>query len=499
MRWWIVTILTLVALGACGDSIPPVDPRSDRDDRPNVIYILADDLGYGELGSYGQTNIQTPHLDRLSDEGMRFTQHYSGSPVCAPSRATLLTGMHTGHTLVRDNYELGGFLDEEERGQLPLEPGTETIGTMLQARGYVTAAMGKWGLGGPGSTGVPNEHGFGLFYGYLDQKQAHNYYPTHLWRNAAWDSLGNEYFHPHQRLEEVPTDPSQFDRYKGTDYAPDLMTDGALRFIRSNRDLPFFLYLAYPIPHVALQVPDEALQQYDFDETPYLGQKGYLPHRRPLAAYAAMIGRLDGYVGQIIGLLEELGLDEDTLVLFSSDNGPTFNGGVDAAFFRSAGPFRGLKTEVYEGGIRVPFLAWWPGHISPGTTSDHISAFWDVMPTVAEATGADTPDVIDGISFLPTLLGQPDRQAQHEYLYWEYHGRWDGAQAVRMDRWKGVRVGGHSNPDAPIELYDLATDIGETTDLAAAYADVVRQIQAIMDARTPSEIEGWNFAQAPLP
>ena len=479
--------LAVAQVGAGGAPAPAAES-------PNIIYILADDLGYGELGSYGQQRIRTPHLDRMAGEGMRFTQHYSGSPVCAPSRATLLTGRHTGHTLVRDNYELGGFLDEEERGQLPLRPGTETIGTMLQASGYATAAVGKWGLGGPGSTGIPNRQGFDFFYGYLDQKQAHNYYPTHLWRNAEWDTLANAYFSPHQELEAVPDDPSAYDRYKGEEYAPDLMIEEALGFIREHREGPFFLYYAPIIPHVSLQVPDEALAAYDFEETPYLGDESYLPHPRPRAAYAAMISRLDAYVGRIFALLDELGLAENTIVLFSSDNGPTFNGGTDADFFDSNGPLRGLKTEVYDGGIRVPMIAWGPGRIAPGTTTDHLSAFWDVMPTLAELTGATPPEHIDGISFLPTLLGRSGQQ-QHDYLYWEYHGRWSGAQAVRTVRWKGVRLGGHDDPDAAIELYDMEADVGERHDVADRHPEVVRRIRAIMrEAHTPSEIERWNFA-----
>ncbi len=470
---------------------------AERADRPNVIYILADDLGYGELGSYGQTKIRTPNLDRLAREGMRFTQHYSGSPVCAPSRATLLTGLHTGRTLVRDNYELGGFLDEEERGQLPLKPGTVTVGTLLQDHGYATAIIGKWGLGGPESTGIPTEQGFDFFYGYLDQKQAHNYYPTHLWRNTEWDTLRNEYFHPHQRIDDEPEEIAAYDRFKGTDYAPDLMTSEALGFINDHRDDPFFLYLAYPIPHVALQVPDESLDGYDFEETAYLGQRGYLPHPRPRAAYAAMVSRMDAYVGQVLELLRELDLERKTLVIFSSDNGPTFNGGTDSGFFQSAGPLRGLKTEVYEGGIRVPMIARWPGHIAGGSTTDLVSAFWDVLPTIAEATGFKPPEGLDGISFLPTLLGQAASQQNHNHLYWEYHGRWDGAQAVRMGRWKGIRLGGHSDPRALVELYDLEVDVGEQANVAHDYPEVVKQIREIMSSRAPSEIEEWNFAEDP--
>ena len=461
---------------------------------PNIVYILADDLWYGELGSYGQSKIKTPHLDRLAEEGIRFTQHYSGSPVCAPSRATLMSGKHTGHTLIRDNYELGGWTDDEENGQMPLPPGSFTIGRMLQERGYATAAIGKWGLGGPGSTGVPNRQGFDLFYGYLDQKQAHNYYPTHLWRNDVWDSLANPYFSPHQRFEGDPNDPSSYDQYKGKDYAQDMMVGEALDFVRAHSGEPFFLYLPFPIPHLALQVPDSALRPYDgsWEESPYLGDRSYLPHPRPKAAYAAMITRMDEQIGEILALLDELGLTENTLVMFASDNGTTYTGGVDAVFFESTAGLRGLKGSVYEGGIRVPFIARWPGKIEAGTVSDHVSAFWDMVPTLAELTGAEAPEDIDGISFLPTLLGT-GVQPQHDALYWEYHGLWDGAQAVRIGDWKGVRLGGHTDANAPTELYDLSVDWEETNDLAPQHPEIVAQILAVMENRTPSEIPEWNF------
>lgn len=463
---------------------------------PNIIYMLADDLGYGELGAYGQALIRTPNLDRLAAEGMTFTQHYSGSPVCAPSRGTLLTGFHTGHAQVRDNFELGGYTDEEERGQMPLAPGTYTIGHMLKAVGYTTAAIGKWGLGGPGSVGQPNLHGFDYFFGYLDQKQAHNYYPSHLWRNGEWAALDNEYFSPHQALEGDPADPASYDRYRGNEYSLDTMAEDALRFIREHRDEPFFLYLPYTVPHLALQVPDSSLAEYlgQFEETPYLGDRSYLPHPTPKAAYAAMITRMDAHIGRVMDLLKELGLDDRTLVMFSSDNGTTYSAPVDAEFFNSTAGLRGLKGSVYEGGIRVPMIARWPGVIEAGTTSDHVSAFWDMMPTLAELTGAMAPDTIDGISFLPTLLGRAG-QVEHDHLYWEYHGLWNGAQAVRMGDWKGVRLGGHDDPDAPVELYDLATDPFESTDVAADHPDVVARIREIMESRTESPVERWNFAR----
>ncbi|MDE2957742.1 MAG: arylsulfatase [Bacteroidota bacterium] len=480
-----VTILT-VLLAGCTTQEPP-----------NIVYILADDLGYGELGSYGQSIIETPHLDALAERGMRFTQHYSGSPVCAPSRCTLLTGRHTGHCQVRDNFELGGFADSTERGQLPLSPGTFTLGRMLQHAGYSTAIVGKWGLGGPESTGVPNAQGFDYFYGYLDQKQAHNHYPSHLWENAMWDTLANGYFHPHQRFMGDDLDnPDAYVQYKGTDYAPDLMAHAAESFIRAHADGPFFLYLPHTVPHLALQVPDEELGRYTgkVTESPYDGSRGYLPHIRPQAAYAGMITRMDAHVGQIMAVLDELGLTDNTLVFFSSDNGPTYVGGVDTDQFQSAGSLRGSKGEVYEGGIRVPMIAAWPGRIAAGTTSDHVSAFWDVLPTLAEVTGADVAAETDGISFLPVLTGRPP--VPHSEMYWEYHGRsWNGAQAARIDNWKGVRLGGHIDTDAAVEVYNLATDPQETTNLAAQHPNIAQRLLTIMQSRTPSPIERWNFAE----
>ena len=458
--------------------------------KPNIIFIMADDLGYAELGCYGQTKIRTPNIDRLAAEGKRFTQHYSGSPVCAPSRCVLLTGKHTGHAYIRANDEMNErgdvWHDPNLEGQRPLLPGTKTIGTILQKAGYATGAVGKWGLGGPTDTGHPNSQGFDFWYGHLCQRVAHNYYPTHLWKNRDRDILeGNPYFYPHQKFPEGenPDDPDAYAVYSGKTYAMDRMAEEARRFIRENSTRPFFLYLPFPVPHASLQVPDDSVEEYEgaFPETPYLGNKGYLPHPKPHAAYAAMITRMDKEIGRIMTLLQELGLDENTLVMFTSDNGPTFNGGTDSAFFESAGPLRGLKTQLYEGGIRVPMIARWPGHIEPGTTTDHISAFWDLLPTLTDVCGQETPKDTDGISFLPTLLGKEEKQQRHDYLYWEYLGR----QAVRRGQWKAYRDGVGKD----IELYDLEKDIGESTDVSAEFPEIINRIGTILEeARTPSEL-----------
>ena len=464
---------------------------------PNIIYMLADDLGYGEVGAYGQSLIRTPNLDALAAEGIRFTQHYSGSPVCAPSRATLLTGLSTLRSQIRDNFEVGGYPDPDELGQMPLDSGTYTIGTMLQDAGYVTGAIGKWGLGGRESLGQPRFQGFDYFFGYLDQQLAHNFYPTHLWRNGERVELDNEYFHPHQEFDGTdPTDPEQYRQYQGNEYSLDVMADDALRFLDEHADRPFFLYLPFTIPHVALQVPDSSLVEYEgvFEEEPYLGDPTYLPHYRPLSAYAGMITRMDAHIGRILDRLDELGLTENTVVMFTSDNGTTYTGGVDAEFFESTAGLRGLKGSLYEGGIRVPLIARWPGHIQPGSVSDHVSAFWDMMPTFADIAGAEAPSDLDGVSILPALLG--DNADAERPLYWEYHGLWNGAQAVRIGKWKGVRLGGHDDPGAPIELYDLLGDPFETTDVAGQHPDVVARVRQVMESRTPSDYEPWNFAIA---
>jgi len=468
--------------------------------RPNVIYILADDLGIGDIEPFGQQHIKTPNLNRMMNEGMLLTQHYAGNTVCAPSRASLVTGLHSGHTQIRGNFELGGFSDEEEYGQMPLIPGTDTIATMLKSAGYRTGLIGKWGLGGPESQGTPNKHGFDYFLGYLDQKQAHNHYPTHLWENEEWYPLENETLNPHQSLpaEADPNDPDSYDSYKREDYAQGRLTNAALEFVAKDEGQPFFLYLAYATPHAALQIPDEELIAYShFEETPYTAERNYLPHQTPRAARAAMISNIDAAVGSLLDRLDSLGIANETLVIFSSDNGPTPEGGGDMEFFDSNGPYRGYKRDLYEGGIRMPTLAHWPGNISAGSRSDHVSAFWDLMPTLADLAGVEAPEN-DGISFLPALLQQSNQQ-QHESLYWEFHRNSGGyAQAVRFidennHSWKAVKVyQGDSNP--PIELYDMDNDPYETNNIANGNSLLVAKAQELMnDSRSRSFIDVWNF------
>jgi arylsulfatase A len=457
------------------------DPR-----RPNVIFILADDLGYGELGCFGQKKIKTPNIDRLAREGMRFAQHYSGSPVCAPSRCVLLTGKHTGHAYIRDNDEMAPpgtdvWQHPEIEGQRPLAAGTFTLGTLFQRGGFKTAGIGKWGLGGPGTAGQPNLLGFDHFYGYLCQRQAHNSYPDHLWREIKKEPLANTYFSPHQKLpaDKDPNDPQSYVPYLGKQYSFDVMLDDALNFIRANQGNPFFIYFTPTIPHLALQVPEDSVKEYEgaFPETPYKGESGYLPNRTPRATYAGMISRLDRGVGRIMDLLRELRLDENTLVIFTSDNGATATGGggADTSFFESNGALRGQKATLYEGGIRVPLIARWPGTVAAGTVNSLVCAFWDFLPTFADLLGNRPPADTDGTSILPALLGNDKLQKQHEYLYWEYAKQY---QAVRMGQWKAVRP----HPSKPIEVYDLKTDEAERVDIAGRNLKTASLLAGIMNS-----------------
>lgn len=461
---------------------------------PNIIYIYADDLGYGELGSYGQKKIKTPHLDRMAKEGMRFTEHYTGTPVCAPARAMLMLGLHGGHVPIRGNYELGGFKDEEERGQKPLPDQAFTVAELLKKKGYATALTGKWGLGMGDTEGTPTNQGFDYYYGYLDQKQAHNLYPSHLWENNVWDTLSQPWFNVHVKLDPKTATKADFDAFKGQDYAPQKMTDKALEFIDRSKDGPFFLYMPYSLPHVSLQAPEKYIEQYKglFNEEPYYGQQGYAPTQYPFSTYAAMITFLDAQVGVVMDKIKALGLDENTIIMFSSDNGTTFNGGVDAKYFNSVGDLRGLKMDVYEGGIREPFIVRWPGKIKPNSTSEHISAQYDLMATLAEITGQPTPPT-DGISFLPELLGKKNKQQKHEYLYFEYPEK-GGQLAIRMGKWKGVKVDLKKNPDNPWQLFDLEADRNETQDIAKKYPHILSRMDAIVKKEhVESDVKNWQF------
>ncbi len=437
--------------------LAPLHSSTKARRKPNIIFILADDLGYGDLGCYGQKLIKTPNLDGLARAGVRFTNFYAAAPVCAPSRASLMTGQHQGHTYVRGNTTLKPVPGQSGAAatRLPLRPQDVTVAEVLKAAGYATGLIGKWGLGEPDTTGIPNRKGFDYFFGYLNQNHAHNYYPDYLWRNQERVSIK-----------------------QGT-YSHDLFTSEALEFIRRERSHPFFLYLAYTLPHAnnelgratgnGMQVPTD--EPYSRENWP-----------RQEKNYAAMVTRLDADVGKIRSLLKELSLDGETIVFFNSDNGPQGpdEGGFDPNFFASHGVFRGIKRELYEGGIREPLIACWPGKISAGQVSQQVWAGWDVLPTLAAIAGVKSPAGIDGISVLPALLGQ--RLTGHTYLYWEFHeGQY--AQAVRWGRWKAVR-----KVASEIELYDLQTDVSETHDVAPAHPDVVSRVAEIMkQAHTESE------------
>ncbi len=483
-----VIIILLCALWSCGQ---PVTSKK----LPNIIYIYADDLGFGELGCYGQQKIKTPHLDQMAKEGMRFTQHYASAPVCAPSRAMLMTGKHAGHSYIRGNYELGGFDDYNEGGQMPLPEGIFTLPKMLKNAGYSTGMAGKWGLGMPGTTGSPLLQGFDYYYAVLDQKQAHNFYPTHLWENDKWDTLNNPVISVHKPLDSATATDKDFDYFKGNDYSITKMTEKALGFIDRNKQKQFFLYLPYTIPHLSLQAPDEYINKYrgQFNEKPYYGQQGYASTRYPLSTYAAMITYLDDQVGIIMKKIKDLGLDEQTIIMFSSDNGATFTGGVDAKFFNSVDGLRGLKMDLYEGGIREPFIARWPGKIPAGKTSDLVSVQFDLLATLAELTNQAIPNKTDGISFLPELLGNSGAQKKHEYVYFEYPEK-GGQVAIRMADWKAVKTNVRKDPNTAWQIFNLKTDRNETTDIAAQYPDLVKQFDAIQQKEHQHpHIKEWEF------
>jgi arylsulfatase A len=447
--------------------------------RPNIIFILADDLGYGDIGAFGQTKIRTPNLDRLTQQGMRFTQHYSGSPVCAPSRCVLMTGKHPGHAAIRDNREM------RPEGQTPLPAREVTMAEALKRGGYACAAIGKWGLGPPGSEGDPLKQGFDRFFGYNCQREAHNHYPEYLYDNDKRVTLNNGRFAAHQKLpaDAEPTDPASYQGYKGKDYAPDLMAEQAVRFVRENRARPFFLYFASTIPHLALQAPDDAIAPYKdkWPDPPYTGTNKYLPHFTPRAAYAAMITRLDEHVGALMNTVDDLGLTTNTIFVFTSDNGPVYDGlgGTDCEFFQSARNLRGRKGSVYEGGVRVPLIVRWTGHIAAGSLSDRVSGFEDWLPTLLDLCAVtNAPGLLDGISFAPTLLGKT--QEPRPFLYREFPA-YSGQQSIRAGPWKAVRQKlSPKNAIIRTELYNLADDPTESRDVAAQNPDVLTRLERLL-------------------
>lgn len=445
IRPFILIVIATIALTAMAPS----------QTRPNIIFIQADDFGYGDLSCYGQQKFKTPNIDRLAAEGVRFTQYYAGSTVCAPSRSALMTGQHTGHTRIRGN------------ARHPLLPEDVTVAEVLKSAGYKTGLIGKWGLGEAGTTGIPNKQGFDYFFGYLNQRHAHNYYPTFLWRNEEQVKLRNVV--PNEDKEGAGVSTNKLD------YSHDLIAEESLKFVERNSGGPFFLYLAFTIPHANNEARNKGM------EVPDLGEFAGKDWPDQEMAKAAMIARMDRDIGRLMALLKRLGIDDNTVVFFTSDNGPHKEGGADPEFFDSNGPLKGIKRDMYEGGIRAPMIARWPKRIKAGTTSGQVWAHWDFLPTAAEIAGALAPSNIDGLSMLPALLGK--KQRNHDFLYWEFHER-GFDQAARMGDWKAVRKGFGS----PLELYNLKSDIGEENNVAAKHPEIVKKIEEhLKTARTESE------------
>ena len=469
--------------------------RTKQTNKPNIVYILADDIGYGDIGVYGQKKIETPNIDALAKQGMLFTQYYA-LPVCAPSRYSLMTGYNSGHAFIRGNDEweergdVWNFKAMEANpsfeGQLPIPDSTITIAKVLKKAGYRTALVGKWGLGGPMSTGIPNQQGFDYFFGSLCQRQDHQYYPGHLWENIYRVPLNNKIQDPNIKFPTNldPLDLKNYVAYSQEDYAPDLIIKAALQFIDQNKNEPFFLYFPDPLPHASMQAPEKWVEYYHKkfgDEKPF-GGGSYVPCRYPRATRAAMVSLFDEHVGQIVKKLKEEGIYDNTIIIVSSDNGSSNEGGADCEFFDSNGPFKNEygwgKGFLYEGGIREPFIASWPGKIKPGTKSDLICATWDVMPTLCKIINADIPANIDGLNLLPTLLESQQKQKKHEFLYWEFP-QYGGQQAVRLGNWKGVRFD-MLKGNMKIKLFDLDKDIQEQHDVAAQHPEIIKKIEEIM-------------------
>ena len=441
-------------------------------DRPNLIWIMADDLGWGDLGCYGQKVITTPNLDRMAAEGLRFTHYYAGATVCAPSRSVLMTGLHHGHTRVRGNA------GQTNPAAQALKQGDVTVAAVLQKAGYKTALIGKWGLGNVGAaeSGLPRKQGFDEFYGYLSQHHAHNHFPDYLWRNESKEPLSKVIVPVGEDGAGYATDAVHF--------ADDLFAEESLKFVDENRDRPFFLYWSPVIPHA------------NNERARLLGDGAHVPDYGPYAdkdwppqdkGQAAMISRLDSYVGRMLDQLHKLGLAEKTLVIFTSDNGPHNESKHDLARFQPSGPFTGIKRSLTDGGIRVPFIAWWPGRVKPGVT-DHVGYFPDFLPTAAELAGAPAPAQTDGLSLVPLLSGRAREQKSHEFLYWEFHEGGFRQAALYQGRWKGLRSGG---PDTPIKLYDQRNDVAEVNDVAAAHPEIAARIGDYLKTAR-SELPEWQ-------
>jgi len=460
-----ILICAILIFAGCANS---KKENISKNEKPNIIYILADDLGYGDLGCYGQTDIKTPNLDKMAAAGIRFTQHYAGNTVCAPSRCVLMTGLHTGHAKIRAN---GGISINEE---------DLTVASLLKEAGYKTGLIGKWGLGDLDTPGFPNKQGFDYFFGYLSQLRAHNYYPDYLWRNSEKVDLDNEVIY----VQEGRLKGRGFAATEQNVYSHDLFTEEALKFLEESANSPFFLYLAYTIPHAnneywlveehGMEVPDYG--QYADKDWPE-AQKGL----------AAMISRMDRDIGTLKAKLEKLGIDKNTLIIFSSDNGPHEEGGNDPEFFNSSGGLRGHKRDLYEGGIREPMIAYWPETIQPGKTSDHISGFWDFLPTACDVAGIEAPQNIDGISYLPELLSKD--QPEHKAMYWEFISQ-GGKQAVRKGNWKLVKLDVLNPEKTQVELYNLENDRAEQEDVSEQYPEVLAEMQKLLETE---RIESEEF------
>lgn len=467
-------LLVLLLIAAGGLAFAQLGRPAKRP--PNIIFIVADDLGYGDVSCYGQQRFRTPNIDRLATEGMKFTQGYAGTAVCSPSRSSFFTGQHTGHTPVRGNLAV------KPEGQYPLPDSSRIIPQLLKQAGYATGCFGKWGLGGPGTSGDPVDKGFDEFFGYNSQTLAHNYYPYYLWHNREKVLL-----------------PENRGARSGT-YAPELIQQHLLAFIEQHQAQPFAVFMTTVIPHAELAAPPAYMQQtvgrYG-PEKPYVGPDTsaaafakagpYLSQPHPRAAVVAMMRVLDDQVGQIMQKLKQLHLDDNTLVVFTSDNGPSAEGGKELAYFNSSGGLRGAKRDLYEGGIRVPLIVRWPGQVKPGTTTPQLAAFWDFLPTFLDVAGLKTPPGTDGLSLLPTLTGR-GKQQQHPHLYWEFYEQ-GGSVAARWGQWKAVRLNMAATPHGPIELYDLATNPDEKHDVAPQHPEVIAHFaQLFTKEHVPSPV-----------